>query len=56
MEWIIQNSGELLQIVTAVVTIASVVANLTPSEADNKIVNAVIRFVNMLGLNIKKNL
>jgi len=56
MEWITSNWTDLVAIVTAVVTLASLIANLTPTDADNKAIAAVIRVVNLLGLNIKKNL
>lgn len=56
MEWITQNWPQLLEIITAIVTIASLVANLTPTETDNKIVAYIVRAVNLLGFNLKKNL
>lgn len=56
MEWVTQNWSELAAIITGIVTVFSLIANLTPTEADNKIVNAVIRAINLLGFNIKKNL
>lgn len=38
-------------IVTSVVTIASVIANITKTDADNKIVASVSKFVNIFALN-----
>ena len=56
LEWITANWTELAAIITGIVTVFSLIANLTPTEADNKVVNAIIRVVNLMGLNIKKNL
>ena len=56
MEWILTHSAELIAIVTAVVTTASLVANLTPTKVDNKILASIIKVVNLLGLNVKNNL
>jgi len=40
----------VVPILTGIVTVASLVANLTPTESDNKIVNLVGKFVNFLAL------
>lgn len=56
MNWIIANASEIIAIITAIVTVASMIANLTPTETDNKIIAAITRVINLLGLNIKKNL
>lgn len=56
MEYIFTHGGELIGIFTAIVTVCSLIANLTPTEADNKVVGALVRVVNLLGLNLKKNL
>lgn len=56
VEYITTHWPELVNIVTAIVAVASLIANLTPTETDNKIIAAIVRFINMLGLNIKKNL
>ncbi len=44
----------VITVVTSVVTIASVIANFTKSDADNKIVARISQFVNLLALNIRK--
>lgn len=41
----------IFNIVTAVVALASAVANVTKTDADNKIVANVSKFVNVLALN-----
>lgn len=51
MDFIINNASSILGIATAVVTIASIVANLTPNQTDNKIVASVGGFINKLALN-----
>lgn len=54
MDYIIGNPVEVLVAISAVVTVASFVANLTPTDSDNKVVAAIAKFVNMLALNFKK--
>ena len=54
MEYLIAHASELIAIVTAVVTAASLIANLTKTDADNKAIGVVSKFVNMLALNFKK--
>ncbi|MFN7640302.1 MAG: hypothetical protein ACK5PR_00975 [bacterium] len=44
----------VITVVTSLVTIASVVANFTKTDADNKVVAKVSRFVNLLALNFRK--
>jgi hypothetical protein len=54
LEYLQNNSVEIVAIIGAVVTLASLIANLTPSETDNKIVEKISGIVNLLALNIKK--
>lgn len=54
MEWITQHWDEALLAVTGLVTFASFVANLTPTDADNKVVAKIAAFINALALNFKK--
>ena len=44
----------ILEIVVLIVGVASLVATLTPNEADNKAVDFVLNIVNMLGANVGK--
>ena len=53
MEFIFAHAGDVLTILTAVVTIASVLANFTKSDADNKLVAVFAKLVNTLALNFK---
>lgn len=48
------HKDALVQIVTAVVTVASLIANLTPTDHDNALVAKLSKLVNMLALNLKK--
>ncbi len=54
MEWIIQHSTEIIAIFFAVIGVASIIAKLTPTKVDDKIVNAILGVINALALNPKK--
>lgn len=54
MEFITTNMTDIIAIVTAIVTIASIVANWTKSDADNKAVGMVSKLINFLALNLTK--
>jgi hypothetical protein len=45
---------DFVTIGTAIVTAASAIANLTPTDTDNKIVAALSKAINWLALNFKK--
>jgi hypothetical protein len=45
---------DLVAIGTAIVTAASAIANLTPTDTDNKIVAVLSKAINWLALNFKK--
>ena len=47
--------GDWIAAVTGVVTAATAVTMLTPSKADDKIVNSILTVLNFLALNIFKN-
>ena len=53
MELIMNNLTEVVTIGTAVVTIASVIANWTATDLDNKAVGWFSKLVNLLALNVK---
>jgi len=46
---------ELVASVTGIISAATVITALTPSKADDKILNAILKFVNLLAGNIGKN-
>ena len=52
--WIIEHKDSIIAATTAVVTAASAVANLTPTDSDNKAVSWLTRLINALALNFKK--
>jgi len=52
--WLSDNSGEVIGILTGIVTVASLVATMTPNESDNKWVARVSKVVSWLALNIGK--
>ncbi len=54
MEWITENIATIIAIGTAIVTAASAIVNLTPTETDNKIVAWLIKVLDFLALNFKK--
>lgn len=54
IEYVSQNWDAILTAVTAVVTAASAIANLTKTDSDNKIIAKVSKFINLLALNLKK--
>ncbi len=39
---------------TAIVTLASIIVKFTPDQTDNKIVDGVLNFLNILAINNKK--
>ena len=41
--------------ITGVVTAATVITALTPTTADDKVVNAILKFLNVLAGNVGKN-
>lgn len=52
--WFSAHWQELLLIVTSTVTVASLIAKLTPTEADDKFVQKILDFINLLALNKKQ--
>jgi hypothetical protein len=55
INWLTTNSAAVLTVLTAIVTIASVVANFTNTDSDNKVVALLSKVVNWLAANwVKK--
>tara|TARA_Y100000114_G_scaffold41456_1_gene36911 strand:+ start:550 stop:741 length:192 start_codon:yes stop_codon:yes gene_type:complete len=52
--WLSENKGEVIGILTGIVTVASLVATMTPNESDNKWVARANKVVSWLALNIGK--
>ena len=51
MDWLIFNVGNLLDIALKLVGAFAVIATMTPTMNDNKIADALLKFINMLGGN-----
>ncbi len=45
MDWITTNWATILQIVTGIVTVASIIVKLTPSTKDDAIVAKIMQFL-----------
>lgn len=53
MEWVINNTGELIAALTAIVAGASILANFTKTDKDNKALGFLSKLLNLLALNVK---
>lgn len=54
VNYIYANADTLVAIVTGIVTVASLVANLIPGESESKYIAYAQKAVNWLALNLKK--
>ena len=54
IDFIIENAADLVEIAAYVVAAASVIASMTPSEKDNKVICAIKKVVDVLALNVGK--
>ncbi|MBB4267369.1 hypothetical protein [Roseospira visakhapatnamensis] len=52
MDWIVTHWDDLLLIVTGLISVASAIAALTPTPADDRLVGALRRIVEALALNV----
>ena len=52
IQYIIENSEQLLQIAASVIAVASLIATMTPNESDNIWVARISRVVSWLALNV----
>ena len=53
MSWIINNWELIVAATTASVTAASIIAKLTPTEVDNKVIGYLLKIVDILAINNK---
>jgi len=53
MEWITVNWASIIAIITGVISVASIVAKLTPTKVDDNVVGYLIKFVDILAVNNK---
>ena len=51
MDWFVAHWQDILEIALQVLGAASIVARITPTEADNKVVDAALGFIQFFGLN-----
>ncbi|MGL5726925.1 MAG: hypothetical protein ACRCYD_03605 [Plesiomonas sp.] len=51
MQWIIDHIGDLIEIASMVVAIASVIATMTPTPKDDGIIKTLTDILNFLALN-----
>ena len=54
INWISENHIALLSILTGVVTVASLVASLTPTPKDDTFVSKLYKYLDLLALNVGK--
>ena len=54
MEWITSNYETIIDIGSKVIALAAAVAAITPTKVDNDLLNKLLGFVNLLGLNVLK--
>lgn len=52
IKWISANIETVIAIVTAVVTLASLVASVTPTPKDNAVITKLYKVIDLLALNI----
>jgi len=51
MDWIIANWTSVATVIAYIVAIASVIARLTPTQADNAVVDVLLKILDVLGIN-----
>ena len=54
MQWIITNLDTIALIVTGIISVASMIAKITPNETDNKYVAIAQRGIDMLAMTTGK--
>lgn len=54
MEWITSNYDTILDIGSKIIALAAAIAAITPTKVDNDLLNKLLGFVNLLGLNVLK--
>jgi len=55
MNWIVSNWDQVLVILMSIITVATAVTAITPTKADDKIVNFVLMVLNVVAGNVGKN-
>lgn len=54
MNWITENFTNIMAIVGAVIVLARIIVKLTPTPADDSILEKVVNFLKAVGLQIKE--
>ena len=54
IQYLNENSEQILQIAASVIAVASLIATMTPNESDNKWVSRISAVVSWLALNVGK--
>ena len=54
IEWISANQETVLDIGAKVIALCAVIAAVTPTKVDNDLINKLLGFINLLGLNVLK--
>ncbi|MHA2066553.1 MAG: hypothetical protein ACXABY_19450 [Candidatus Thorarchaeota archaeon] len=53
MAWLVLHISDIIAILTGLVTVASIVAKLTPTEVDNRVVGNLLQLIDLFALNNK---
>ena len=53
-EWITLNWQEIVDVGSKVIALAAAIAAVTPTRVDNDLLDKLLGFVNLLGLNVLK--
>lgn len=53
IQWVVANSKDLLLIVTGLVTVASIIVKLTPTQADDTILAKIMPWIEKISFNKK---
>ena len=54
VQLLMNHAADILQILTGTIAVASLIANLTPTDHDNALVAKAGKIINLLALNLKK--
>jgi hypothetical protein len=54
IEWFTSNQETVLDVVTKVIALCAAIAAITPTKVDNDLMNKLLGFINLLGLNVLK--
>ena len=54
IEWFTEYQNTVLDIVAKVIALSAAIAAITPTKADNDLLNKFLGFINLLGLNVLK--